>query len=95
MTADLDWDTAADGLTDGWQQLASLERGEVYQATGMIMEMLGVTPAEALVRLRGHAFAHGGTASEVAWAVVERRLVLDADPRRRSDGPDETGSDPW
>jgi hypothetical protein len=85
MTGDLDWDSAAQG-GDGWDQLASLERVEVYQATGMIIGALGVGPAEALVRLRAHAFAGGMTASEVAWAVVERRLSLDSDAWRRDSG---------
>jgi hypothetical protein len=84
MTSEVDW-SAADERGDGWSQLASLERVEVYQATGMVMEQLDVGPAEALVRLRAHAFATGQTASEVAWAVVERRLRLDAD--RSPSGP--------
>ena len=77
MSADVDWDSGPDGR--GWEQLASLERVEVYQATGMIVAALDVDPAEALVRLRAHAFASGQTASEVAWAIVDRRLSLDAD----------------
>jgi len=80
MSGDLDWsldrDPAAAGRS-GWEQLASLERVEVYQATGMIMGELDVDPTEALVRLRGQAFARGMTASELALAVVERRLSLD------------------
>lgn len=67
--------TAGEG--DGWTQLGSLERVEVYQATGMIVGALDVDPTEALVRLRAHAFAHDKTAAEVAWAIVERRLLLD------------------
>ena len=60
----------------GWDQLASLERVEVYQATGMIMVALDVDPAEALVRLRAHAYTRGLTASELAWEIVERRIDL-------------------
>jgi hypothetical protein len=78
MTEDVDWDDAAQG-GDGWTQLASLERVEVYQATGMLMGQLDIGPTEALVRLRAHAFAAGLTASEVAWAIVERRLSLAED----------------
>jgi ANTAR domain/GAF domain len=63
----------------GWDQVASLARVEVYQATGMVMAQLGIGPADALVRLRAHAFAHGLTASQVAWAIVERRLALESD----------------
>ena len=69
---------AGRGQDDGWVQLASLERVEVYQATGMIVGALDVDPAEALVRLRARAFAEGITAAEVAWQVVERRVSLDS-----------------
>ena len=80
MTVDVDWDAGPDGR--GWEQLASLERVEVYQATGMLVAALDIGPAEALVRLRAHAFATGTTASETACAIVERRLRLPLD-----DGP--------
>ena len=62
-----------------WDQLGSLARVEVYQATGMVMGQLNVGPAEALVRLRAHAFVHGLTASEVAWSIVGRQLSLEPD----------------
>jgi hypothetical protein len=78
MTADIDWTTAGE-TEDGWEQLASLQRVEVYQATGMIIAELEVDPAEALIRLRAYAYARGLTASEAAWAIVERRIVLDGD----------------
>jgi hypothetical protein len=64
---------------DGWSHLATLQRVEVYQATGMVMAQLDVDPPEALARLRAHAFAQDMTASEVAWAIVECRLELDSD----------------
>jgi hypothetical protein len=76
MTDDVDWQAAGDGGA-GWVELDSLDRVEVYQATGMIMIQLDVGPTEALARLRAHAFAEGQTASEVAWSVVERRLSFD------------------
>ncbi|MDX6206034.1 MAG: hypothetical protein QOF39_2091 [Frankiales bacterium] len=75
MTAHVDWEGIAQG-EDPWGQLTSLERVEVYQATGMIMAALDATPAEALARLRGLAYARGLTASEVAWAIVERRVSI-------------------
>lgn len=81
LSADADWRSAEEG-GDGWEQLASLERVEVYQATGMIMAMLDAGPTEALVRLRAHAYANGMTASEVAWNIVERRLELTNDSGR-------------
>ncbi len=80
MSSDLDWPAAGDGpRDDGWAQLASLERVEVYQATGMIMGQLDIGPAEALVRLRGHAFAHSQTASDAAWEVLNRTLAFRED----------------
>lgn len=69
-----------------WIQLASLARVEVYQATGMVMVQLGVGPAEALARLRAHAFAQGLTASQVAWSIVERELSLEPDNQRTDPG---------
>jgi hypothetical protein len=74
---------AVDNGDAAWDQLASVARVEVYQATGMVMGQLGVGPAEALVRLRAHAFAHGLTASEVAWSIVERQLSLEPDDGER------------
>jgi GAF domain/ANTAR domain len=75
-------DLLADGgvdPSDGTGQQDTLERVEVYQATGMIMGHLNVDPTEAMARLRAYAFASGQTASEVAWSIVERRLVLESD----------------
>ena len=82
-------DVVARGDEDGWMQLASLDRVEVHQATGMIIAAMDVDPVEALIRLRGHAFARGITAAELAWQIVERRLPLDSpdwqDPPDRRD----------
>ena len=75
MNADVDWPGVSEG--DGWDQLESLERIEVYQATGMLIGALDIGGTEALVRLRGHAFANDMTASEAAWAIVKRQISLD------------------
>lgn len=61
--------------------LAELDRVEVYQATGMLIAALDVDGTEALVRLRAHAITTGQTASEVARAIIERKLMLERDPR--------------
>lgn len=66
---------------DPWAQLAELDRVEVYQATGMLISQLDVDATEALVRLRAHAIATNQTASQVAVAIIERRLVLERDGR--------------
>lgn len=88
MTADVDWSQVAESR-DGWSQLASLERVEVYQATGMIMGQFEVGPTEALVRLRALAFARGMTASAVSWQIVEGHLVVENDASWRLPPPDQ------
>jgi ANTAR domain len=60
----------------GWASPAT-HRPEVHQATGMISVQLGVSLAEALVRLRAHAYANDQPLSEVAANVVARRLRLE------------------
>ena len=92
MTSETDWQRAAAGQ-GSWDQLASLERVEVYRATGMIIAALGVTPADALVRLRAHAISRSLTASDVAYQILDRRLVLEDDDWRRADDDDEGDDD--
>jgi hypothetical protein len=67
---------AADGPLPGWARPATY-RAEVHQATGMISVQLGVSLAEALVRLRAYAYADGRLIAEVAADVVARRLRFD------------------
>jgi hypothetical protein len=67
---------AGDGPRPGWARPATY-RAEVHQATGMISAQLGVSLAEALVRLRAHAYADGRLIAEVAADVVARRLDFD------------------
>jgi hypothetical protein len=61
-----------------WVELNVLSRAEVSQATGMLVAQLEVEPAEALLRLRAHAYATGRAASEVARDILERKLKLEA-----------------
>jgi len=49
-------------------------RAEIHQATGMVVAQLGISAADALARLRAHAFAEQRLLSEVARDVVARRL---------------------
>jgi hypothetical protein len=51
-------------------------QAEVHQATGMVAVDLKVSLSEALLRIRGHAFAHQMTLAQVAKDIVERRLLL-------------------
>ena len=78
----LDADLAAavnDPCSNAWAELHTLSRAEVSQATGMLVAQLGVEPAEALVRLRAHAYATGRSATDVARDILDRRLRLEAD----------------
>ena len=78
MTADVTWSSAGEGPGGSdWTRLGSLERVEVYQATGMIMDQLDVGPGEALARLRARSFATNRTASSLAWDVIRRVLSFD------------------
>jgi hypothetical protein len=54
-------------------------RAEIHQASGMVAVQLGIAPSEALLRIRGHAFAHGLPVRTVASEIVARRLRLDDD----------------
>jgi hypothetical protein len=49
----------------------------VHQAAGMVSVQLGISVAEALVRLRAHAFATDRPLTEVAGEVVARTLRFD------------------
>jgi hypothetical protein len=53
--------------------------GVVHQAAGMVSVQLDISVADALVRLRAHAFLTERLVAEVARDVVERRLILDTD----------------
>jgi hypothetical protein len=64
--------TGAPGLAD----LAD-RRAVVHQAAGMISVQLDTDVAEALLRLRAHAWVHQIPIAEVATAVVARRLRFD------------------
>ncbi|MFI9318594.1 GAF and ANTAR domain-containing protein [Kitasatospora aureofaciens] len=64
-----------------WLDDPPLNSVEVDQAVGMIMVQLGVPAAEALDRLRAHAFAHGREIDEVAHDVVERRMRFTEEDR--------------
>jgi ANTAR domain/GAF domain len=68
-----------DPNSNAWAELKALSRVEVSQATGMLVAQLEVDPAEALMRLRAHAYVTGRSASDVARDILDRRLRLDSD----------------
>lgn len=56
-------------------------RAEIYQASGIVAVQLGISPADALARLRAHAFMSDRSLQAVASSVVRRELRLDDDDR--------------
>ncbi|MFD9586212.1 ANTAR domain-containing protein [Streptomyces sp. NPDC059980] len=70
------WSAAGD--THGHAGAVELHRIEVHQATGVLSERLGVSLAEALVRLRAQAYSSGRSLSDTAHAVLVRELPYDA-----------------
>ena len=78
-------DAATDTIFDDLHGAAPLTlsglvdiQAEVHQATGMVAVDMRVSLAEALLRIRGHAFAHHMTLAQVAKEIIERRLRLDS-----------------
>ena len=65
---------AADGLDEAIEHSP-----ELFQAQGMVMVQLGVSLAEALVRIRAHTYAENRPLSDVARDIVARRLHFDPD----------------
>jgi hypothetical protein len=70
---------ATDPDSTAWTHLHTLARAEVGQASGMLIAQLNIGPADALMRLRAHAYATGVSATETARDIIDRRLRLDAD----------------
>lgn len=77
-------DAATDTIFDDVHGVAALTlpglvdiQAEVHQATGMVAVDLEVSLSEALLRIRGHAFAQQMTLAQVAKEIIERRLRLD------------------
>jgi hypothetical protein len=72
--ADAGAGVAADGLDEAMDSRAAL-----FQAQGMVMVQLGIPLAEALARMRAHAYADNRSLADVARDVVARRLRFDRD----------------
>jgi len=63
-----------DGRHGSWLEPVVASRAEVHQATGMVMAQLELDAADALARIRAHAFANQRLLIEVARDVVARNL---------------------
>jgi GAF domain-containing protein len=68
-----------DPNSNAWEELSTLSRAEVSQATGMLVAQLEVEPTEALIRLRAHAYATGRSITDIAREIIARRLQLEGD----------------
>lgn len=64
-----------------------LARREIHQATGMVLVQTDSTAEEALLLLRGHAFASGRSLQDTALDVVSRRLDFTPPPGATGTGP--------
>jgi len=58
-------------------------RAQVHQASGVVAVQLEISPAEALLRIRGYAFASGIAIDQVSGDILARRLVLTDDREHR------------
>jgi hypothetical protein len=78
VTALLDAHESATAEPDGWDE-AMEHRAALFQAQGMVMVQLRVSLAEAMVRIRAHAYAENRPLHDVAADIVARRLRFDRD----------------
>ncbi|WP_328439149.1 ANTAR domain-containing protein [Streptomyces sp. NBC_00457] len=82
-----DGDADIPGLGLALEPPSVLRRAVVHQATGMISVQLDVSMAEALLRLRAHAYSSERPLGEIAADVVARRLRFDDDFNNDVSGP--------
>lgn len=82
LIRDRDGISPPEGPDDGpgpWSQ-----RALVHQATGMVVAQLRLTPEDALVLIRAHAYAHDQSLDEVAQQILSRHLdFTKTDPDRQ------------
>jgi AmiR/NasT family two-component response regulator len=78
-------DDAPSGVLAAELEEAVAYRAQIHQASGMISVQLHVPVAEALMRIRAHAFSTSQPVSVVAADIVGRRLRL-ADDRNQPHG---------
>ncbi len=79
-------DTAPPGELAGGLEDVVAYRAEIHQASGMVSIQLEIPVAEALLRIRAHAFAIGSPVGVVAADIVGRRLRLSDDRKEQGEG---------
>jgi GAF domain/ANTAR domain len=72
-------------LAEGLQDVVAY-RAQIHQASGMVALQLRVPVAEALVRIRAHAFSNNQSIGAVAADIVARRLRLSDDRELPGEG---------
>ncbi|MEP7112186.1 MAG: GAF and ANTAR domain-containing protein [Ilumatobacteraceae bacterium] len=72
-------------LAEGLEEAVAY-RAEIHQASGMVAIQLRIPVHEALLRIRGHAFATGQPIGLVAADIVARRLRLVDDRQQPGEG---------
>lgn len=79
-------DAAPEGVLAEGLEGAGAYRAEIHQAAGMIAIQLKIPIAEALMRIRAHAFASNQSIGVVAADIVARRLRLTDDRQQPGEG---------
>ena len=75
LAAAADWSAWTPTETPDWVDTPDAQRrGRLWRAVGLLVVALEVPAEDALALLRGHAYAAGRTADDVAADLVERRL---------------------
>lgn len=77
--------TALIAATSEDQSARPFSRRLVHQATGMVVSQLEVSPEDAELIIKGHAFAQGKSMMEVAQQVIDRALNFRDFPIEGSD----------
>jgi GAF domain/ANTAR domain len=70
---------STDGRMDRDLSTVLDHRAEIYQAQGMVVVDLGVEPAEALARMRAHAFGNGQPLIDLAREIVSGFVLPEDD----------------
>jgi hypothetical protein len=73
------WQVLRRILGDELEDESGYSRREVHQATGMIIAQLEISPEEASLLLRAHAYAVGRSVRDIAAEVVARRIDFSDD----------------
>lgn len=78
--SDLATEALFTGADADWATVQGADsHSEVHQATGMVIVQLAISAEEALLRLRGYAYAHSMLVTQVAREVITRSLRIEGE----------------